>query len=151
DPSEDQIAEAAKLMLQAAAKPLASNPKLRNLIVSIKKSYEQIIDTVNKDQLLDAGPAAAMHDRALRMVQSFEQFLAKNKDEIEVLQILYSKPYAVGLSLKQVKSLAAAIEKPMDDAPRLRPDQLWHAYERLDSTHVRGSHTEVAADLVNLV
>ncbi|MEO6965221.1 MAG: hypothetical protein ABI076_04890 [Acidobacteriaceae bacterium] len=30
-------------MLQEAAKPLAANPKLCNL--SIKKSYEQIIDT----------------------------------------------------------------------------------------------------------
>jgi type I restriction enzyme R subunit len=85
------------------------------------------------------------------MVQSFEQFLREHKDEIEVLQILYSKPYAVGLSLKQVKSLGNLIEKPVDGAPRLTADQLWHAYERLDASHVRGSRTEVAADLVNLV
>jgi len=31
------------------------------------------------------------------------------------------------------------------------PDQLWHAYERVDGARVRGSRTEVAADLVNLV
>lgn len=110
-----------------------------------------MIDTVNQDQLLEAGPAEAMRDRALRMVQSFEQFLRDNKDEIEVLQILYSKPYAAGLSLKQVKALAATIEKPIDGSPRLSPDQLWYAYERLDASHVRGSRTEVAADLVNLV
>jgi type I restriction enzyme R subunit len=85
------------------------------------------------------------------MVQSFEQFLEHHKDEIEVLQILYSKPYAVGLSLKQVKALATLIEKPIDGSPRLTPDQLWHAYERIDAAHVRGSRTEVAADLVNLV
>ena len=41
------------------------------------------------------------------MVQSFEQFLRDHKDEIEVLQILYCKPYAVGLSLKQVKTASA--------------------------------------------
>jgi len=72
-----------------------------------------------------------------------------------VLQILYSKPYAVGLSLKQVKALATMIEKPPDGnlagSPRLSSDLLWHAYERLDSAHVRGTRTEVAADLVNLV
>jgi type I restriction enzyme R subunit len=92
-----------------------------------------------------------VRERALRMVQSFEAFLQMHKDEIEVLQILYSKPYAVGLSLKQVKSLATMIEKPIDGSPRLSPDQLWHAYERIDSAHVRGTRTEVAADLVNLV
>jgi type I restriction enzyme, R subunit len=57
----------------------------------------------------------------------------------------------VGLSLKQVKALASMIEKPIDGSPRLSPDQLWHAYERVDAAHVRGSRTEVAADLVNLV
>src|SRR5207249_214011 len=127
------------------------NPALRNLILGVKKSYEQIIDTVNQDRLLDAGPAEAVRERALRIVQSFEQFLRDHKDEIEVLQILYSKPYAVGLSLKQVKALGSMIEKPIDGSPRLSPDQLWHAYERLDASHVSGSRTEVAADLVNLV
>ncbi len=151
DPTDEEIAQAARQLLQAAAKPLAANPALRSLILGVKKSYEQIIDHINRDELLEAGPAEAVRERALRMVQSFEQFLREHKDEIEVLQILYSKPYAVGLSLKQVKSLGNLIEKPVDGAPRLTADQLWHAYERLDASHVRGSRTEVAADLVNLV
>jgi type I restriction enzyme R subunit len=151
EPNEEELAQARKQLVNQAAKPLAANPALRNLILGIKKSYEQIIDTVNQDQLLEAGPAEVVRERALRMVQSFEQFLQRHKDEIEVLQILYSKPYAVGLSLKQVKALATLIEKPIDGSPRLSPDQLWHAYERIDSAHVRGSRTEVAADLVNLV
>jgi len=151
EPTEEQISQARKQLLHKAAKPLAANPALRNLILGIKKSYEQIIDTVNQDQLLEAGPAEVVRERALRMVQSFEQFLREHKDEIEVLQILYSKPYAVGLSLKQVKALAMLIEKPIEGSPRLTPDQLWHAYERVDAAHVRGTRTEVAADLVNLV
>jgi type I restriction enzyme R subunit len=151
EPSEAEIAHAREQMLHQAAKPLAANPALRNLILGIKKSYEQIIDTVNQDHLLEAGPAEVVRERALRMVQSFEQFLREHKDEIEVLQILYSKPYAVGLSLKQVKALANLIEKPVDGSPHLSPDQLWRAYERIDASHVRGSRTEVAADLVNLV
>ncbi|HUB00507.1 MAG TPA: restriction endonuclease subunit S [Terracidiphilus sp.] len=61
-----------------------------------------------------------------------------------MLQILYSKPYAVGLSLKQVKALAAVIEKPADGAPRATPDQIWRAYQRIDGSHVRGSKTEPA-------
>jgi len=61
----------------------------------------------------------------------------------------------VGLSLKQVKALANMIEKPPSDnlagSPRLNSDLVWHAYERIDAAHVRGTRTEVAADLVNLV
>jgi type I restriction enzyme R subunit len=151
EPSDVQIAQARSQLLQQAAKPLSANPTLRNLILSVKKSYEQIIDTVNQDQLLEAGPAEAVQERAMRLVQSFEQFLQDHKDEIEVLQILYSKPYAAGLSLKQVKALATTLEKPADGSPRATPDQLWRAYQRLDGSHVRGSKTEVAADLVNLV
>jgi hypothetical protein len=48
------------------------------------------------------------------MVQSFEQFIKDHKDEIEVLQILCSKPYAAERSLKQVKALANVLEKQMD-------------------------------------
>jgi type I restriction enzyme, R subunit len=151
EPTHEQIAQARMQLLQGVAKPIAANPKLRNLIIGIKKSYEQIIDTVSQDRLLEAGPADAVRERALRMVQTFEQFIQEHKEEIEVLQILYSKPYAVGLSLKQVKSLASMIEKPIDGSPRATPDQLWQAYERVDSAHVRGNRTEVAADLVNLV
>jgi type I restriction enzyme, R subunit len=151
EPTDEQVAEARKRLLQQAAKPLSANPALRNLILSVKKSYEQIIDTVNQDQLLEAGPAEVVRERAMRMVQSFEQFLQEHKDEIEVLQILYSKPYAAGLSLKQVKALANMLAKPMNGSPRATPDQLWHAYQRLDGSHVHGSKTEVAADLVNLV
>jgi len=151
EPTGEQIAQTRQRLLHEAATPIAANPTLRNLILAVKKSYEQIIDTVNQDRLLEAGPAQAVRDRALRMVQSFEKFILDHKDEIEVLQILYSKPYAVGLSLKQVKSLAAMITKPIDGSPVATPDQLWRAYERLDAAKVRGSHTEVAADLVNLV
>ena len=151
EPTEEQIAQTRMELLKEAAKPLAANPALRNLILRVKKSYEQIIDNVNQDQLLEAGPALEVQERALRLVQSFEQFIRDNKDEIEVLQILYSKPYAVGLSLKQVKALATTLEKPADGGPRATPDQLWRAYQRLDGSHVRGSKTEVAADLVNLV
>ena len=131
EPTEDHIVEARRQLIGDAAKSIAANPKLRNLIVAVKKSYEQIIDTVSQDQLLEAGPAEAIRDRALRMVQTFEQFLQTHKDEIEVLQILYSKPYAAGLSLKDVKSLAGILRKPIDGSLRATPDQLWHAYERL--------------------
>ena len=41
-------------LLDAAAKPLATNPALRNKLIEFKKSYEQTIDTVTKDEVLEA-------------------------------------------------------------------------------------------------
>src|SRR5439155_9914027 len=82
------------------------------------------------------------------IVQSFEQFIRENKDEIMALQILYSRPYRQRLTLKQIEELAKAIERP----PRgWTPDRLWHAYQALDRSKVRGSGQRVLADLVSLV
>jgi hypothetical protein len=46
------------------------------------------------------------------MVQSFEQFLADNRDEITALQVLYSTPYKSRLRFEDIKELAGLIEKP---------------------------------------
>ena len=80
-------------MLDDAAKPIATNPKLRQILSEVKKSYEQTIDTVTKDELLSAGLDAAGREKAQSMVRSFEEFIEQHKDEITALQILYSRPY----------------------------------------------------------
>ena len=83
------------------------------------------------------------------MVQSFEQFIKDNKDEITALQILYSRPYKKRLSFEAVKELAEAIQKP----PRLwNETQLWQAYAALEKSKVRGaSGKRILTDLVSLV
>ena len=42
-------------MLAEALEPLATNPELRNAILDVRKSYEQTIDEVSKDEVLFAG------------------------------------------------------------------------------------------------
>ena len=59
-------------MIAEACKPLAANPGLRKLIVEIKKSKEQTIDTVSQDEVLEAGYSAAATERAKALVTSFE-------------------------------------------------------------------------------
>src|SRR5207249_4684462 len=82
---------------------------------------------------------------------SFEDYIAKHKDEITALQILYSRPYKQRLTYAQVKELAEAIEKPGDGARPMIPEQLWRAYEALDKSKVRGSGGRVLTDVVSLV
>ena len=65
DPPEEAVAEARQQMLDEAAQPFASNPELRQLLVDIRRSYEQTIDTVSADQLIEAGFSADATDRAV--------------------------------------------------------------------------------------
>jgi type I restriction enzyme R subunit len=54
-----------------AIKPF-SNPKLRELIVSLKKQNEQVIDNITKDEVIATG---FTEDRARKIVGTFEQFI----------------------------------------------------------------------------
>ncbi len=148
DPSAQQVAHAAANLLAAAAKPIATNPKLRFQLSEIKRSYEQTIDKITKDELISAGLDPAAREKAKSMVRSFEEFIEQHKDEITALQILYSRPYKQRLTFKEIKELAETIERP----PRAwTPERLWHAYEALDRSKVRGSGGHVLTDIVSLV
>jgi type I restriction enzyme R subunit len=147
EPSEEQIKKAAATLLAEAAKPI-SNPALRNKLELIRKAYEQTIDIISKDQLVFAGIDAADKAKLQSVVTSFEQFIRDHKDEITALQILYSRPYQQRLTFKQIKELAEAIQRP---PLGFTPERLWHAYEALDRSRVRGSGTRMLTDLVSLV
>jgi type I restriction enzyme R subunit len=150
EPTSEEVNAAAKSLLGEAAKAIATNPKLRQSLVAIKRSYEQVIDTITRDGLIHAGPVTDGKSRAESLVKSFEEFIAKHKDEIIALQILYSRPYKQRLTYQQVKELAQAIEKPADGRG-VTPEQVWRAYEALDKSKVRGSFQHVMGDVVKLV
>jgi type I restriction enzyme R subunit len=147
-PTEEQIRQAAVTLIKEAVKPL-HNPELRNLLVELKKKNEQILDHVSQDQVIEAGFSEDALDRARGMVQSFEQFIKDNKDEITALQILYSRPYKARLKYEDIKDLASRIEKP----PHLwRVDSLWNAYAALEKSKVKGASAHhILTDLVSLV
>ena len=142
------VAATANAMLTQALEPLATNPELRNAILDVRKSYEQTIDEVSKDEVLFAGHSAEARDRASALVSSFREYIEEHKDDIRALQVLYSRPYKERLTFTEIKELAKAIERP----PRQwTPDTLWHAYEMLDESKVRGSGGKMLTDIVSLV
>ena len=148
NPPPQEVRKAGATLLEEAAKPIAANPALRNKVIEIKKSYEQTIDTVSKDQVLEAGYSAAAQEKARSIVESFETFIRENKDEITALQVLYSRPYKQRLTFRQIKELADAIQRP----PRAwTPELLWQAYGKLDRSRVRGSGGKLLTDIVSLV
>lgn len=149
EPSAGAVAAAADALIRNALRPLASNPTLRTEILELKKKYEQTIDNLSKDQVLEAAFSGDSKVKAQGVVASFEKFIEENKDEIIALQVLYSKPYKRRLRFADIKALAEAIEAP----PRSwTAERLWAAYEALDRAKVRGANApRLLTDIVSLV
>ena len=145
DPPESAVTEARQRLLEDAARPFAANPDLRQRLVNVHRSYEQTIDAVSADSVIEAGFS---DDRANSIVQSFKEFIEENRDEIAALQVLYERPYRQRLSYADIKALADALQSP----PRSwTTERLWVAYRQLDSSRVRGSGQRTLADIVSVV
>lgn len=142
------LADIASTLLAEALHPLASNPALRDAIVTVRTSYEQTIDDVSEDTLTFAGYSPHARDKAAALVTSFTDYLTEHRDDIRALQILYSRPYTQRLTFTEIKELAKAIERPPH---RWTPEKLWHAYEMLDQSKVHGSGGRMLTDIVSLV
>ena len=146
-PTDPQVRQTATAMITEAATPLRK-AKARNTIVEIKRSFEQTVDTVSQDELLEAGFDAKARDRARQAIRSFETFIEENRDEITALQVLYSRPYRRRLTFSEIRELTDAIRKP---PLQLTPEHLWRAYETLEKSKVRGSGGKQLTDIVSLV
>ncbi|MBI2312892.1 MAG: DEAD/DEAH box helicase family protein [Betaproteobacteria bacterium] len=133
---------------QEAVKPLL-DPKLRDLLIEIKRKNEITIDHVSQDSVIEAGFSADALARARGIVQSFERFIEEHKDEITALQVLYSRPYRQRLKFEDIKDLAERLNAP----PHLWTEsQLWQAYAALEKDKVKGaSGRRILTDLVSLV
>ena len=148
EPDRNQIAAVREQMIKAAVQPLASNPQLREKLIEVRRSYEQIIDTATRDRVLSGEFSRDATDRARATVDSFRQFIEDNRDEINALDVLYHQPYRARLTYNDIRELANAIRRP----PRAwTPDVLWRAYKVLDASKVKGSGPRVNTDLVSLV
>lgn len=149
EPTDDQVLEAAKELIGSALRPLAQNPEFRQKLLDVRRSYEQLIDEISADRVVESRAASPdARQRARETVESFKSFIEENKDEITALQILYSRPRRQRLTFTEIKELANAIERP---PRRWTPDTLWQAYERLDRSKVRGSGKRMLTDIVSLV
>jgi type I restriction enzyme R subunit len=149
EPTDEQMDEVERESMAEALRPF-HNPKLREVILGVKASLEQVIDETTQDELVGAGFDAAAREKAQSILADFKQFLADNKDEIEALRILYSRPYRAGLRYRHVKELAAALGKP--PLSLRQPEQrLWRLFEAVEPDQVRGQGGNALVDLVAIV
>ena len=148
DPTDEQLQEARAELIETASRVLAERPALREKLIEVRRSYTQVLDDFSKDEVIDAGFSVDATDRARQTVASWQAFVAEHKDDIDALQILYSRPYGKRLTLKAIKDLAATIGRPPYN---WTPERLWAAYEALEASRVKGSAGAVLTNLVSLV
>lgn len=139
------VAHAIHDFVQELAAPLASNVALRTALVVMHKSQYVYRDEMTADYLLDAHGVVDF-DKAENTVTSWKQYLEDNKDEIQAIQLLYTKPQGAKVTFKELQSLAQAIRAPH---PEWTPEVLWKAYQALNKTNK--SIQNSTADLVSLV
>ncbi|MFZ5629758.1 MAG: DEAD/DEAH box helicase family protein [Spirochaetota bacterium] len=105
------------------------NPELRNYIVDVRKKYDQIIDTVNIDEVVKAGFTTDLAAAAEKTIGEFRAYIEAHKTEITALQIFYGQPFRRReLTYKMIKDLC---ERLLADKPTLAPLKVWRAYEEL--------------------
>ncbi|MDQ3363599.1 MAG: DEAD/DEAH box helicase family protein, partial [Actinomycetota bacterium] len=80
EPTEEQIDEAEEAMIVEALSPLY-DPRLRQKILDVKSSFEQVIDETTPDELLSAGYDEATAEKARDLVGGFERFVRENREE----------------------------------------------------------------------
>ena len=100
---------------------------------------------MSADSLIEAGFS---DEQAKAIVQSFQEYIEENRDEITALQVLYERPYRQRLSYVDIKALADALVSP----PRSwTTERLWEAYRQLDRSKVHGSGQRTLTDIVSVV
>ena len=148
DPTVEQVAAAREKLVRDALQPIAGNSQLREKLIEVRRSYEQMIDSASADRVISGEFSVDATDRARRQVESFQQFIEENRDQITALQVLYSQSPGGFLTYADIRELANAIARPPH---RWTTEDLWTAYETLDASRVRGSGHRVNTDLVSLV
>lgn len=151
EPTTEQLKKASKPLKEAAIAPLMKTPALRKLLLDLRQRFEQIVDEVSIDALVDSqtGYSAEAREKAQALVESFEVYLTEHKDEIDALHFFYSLPHKKRLRFKDIQKLADAIKAP----PRSwTAERLWRAYETLEKSKVRGASAgRLLTDIVSLV
>jgi type I restriction enzyme R subunit len=146
EPTPAELKAAAEALADEAAKPLASNPALRDLLEAKRRKADVTIDHLTGDTVISAGYD---QEKARQLVTSWKQFLEDNQDEITALQILYNRPHAKRhLVYEELKTLAEAVARP---PYHIAPAEVWKAYEHLEKRPLTTDPVKTLTNLITLV
>jgi len=146
-PEPNALAAAMRDYIATIITPLAGNAPLRNRLLELRASHDRIIDEVSVDRLLTAG-GVVDYDKCRDVINSWKQFLVDNKDEITLIQVLYSQPQGAAVTFREIRELADRISAP----PRAWTiDLIWNAYQAIEVDKVKKADKHTATDLITLI
>ena len=149
EPTQDEqrrMEEAKKALIQEAVQPFY-NPDVRNYIENMRRSHEQVIDSVNLDSVLFAGYDTDQQANADRILNTFHAFIEENKDEILALRIIYDQRYKDRpLAIRQLKALYEKLK-----ARQITIERLWDCYAIKRPEKVRRGTVAQLTDLISII
>lgn len=147
EPGEAQVAAARETLVENAVAQLRRaevRQKLEQLQMTVS---ETLIHIGGHDELVSAAFIENPNE-ARTVLDSWREFMEEHRDEYVALKAYYAQPFRRRPSLKDLKELADAIQRP---PLHLTPEKVWSAYEALDKDKVRGHGGKLDADLVRLI
>lgn len=145
-PTEDQTDETRKVLAKEATRPFY-DPDIREFIENIRKSHEQILDTINIDTVSYIGFDKDQKDNAENVIKTFREFIAENLDELIALEVIYDEKYLQRPML--LDNLKALYEKLK--AKNVTIDRLWNCYGIVHPEETKKSAVRQITDLVAMV
>lgn len=149
EPTEDEqrrMDEAKKELVKEAVQPFY-NPEVRDFIENVRRSHEQVIDSVNIDSTLFAGYDTDKQANADRIIKTFREFIEENKDEILALRIIYDQRYKDRpMAISQLKALYEKLK-----AQNITIERLWDCYAIKKPDKVRRGTVSQLTDLISII
>lgn len=146
EPTQSEIENYQSELVKEISKPFC-NPKFRDEILQARTSHDQIIDTVNIDEIITSGWSSDQKIKAEKIIETFKQFIQTNKDEIDALSIIYNKQYKErNLTFAMIEELYTKLKNN-----GISYEQVWSAYNTTENKGVKTSKTKMLTDIVCLV
>ena len=146
NPTEEQIKNVQKELVKIASEPFY-DPDIRDFIENIRRNHDQIIDSVNLDEVIFAGFDTQQEENVNKVISGFRTFIEENKDEIVALRIIYDVAY---------KDRPMVIEKLKELYEKLKSkgitvERLWDCYAIKRPDKVRRSTIAQITDLISMI
>jgi len=137
EPTKTQIEEIADKRIRDVALDFTKNPEFLERLPEIKKETEIILDDLTLDKVEYAGFSEIAKEKAKEIVGSFREFIEKNRNELDAIQILYKHKGKV--KWKDLKGLSEKIRAP---PYWLSTSKLWNAYKKLEQIRLEGNQNQ---------
>jgi type I restriction enzyme R subunit len=121
--------------------------ELNEFVENVRRSLDQIIDTLNPDRVLTVGWNRDETERANALIRDFAAWIDEHRDKIIALQIFYGQPYRRReLTYAMIRNLNEILKTTR---PTIAPLSVWQAFQQLGETD-GAPNTELTA-LVALI